>query len=205
MTGIDAYENAWDIVSKQLWSVLGFNAVWLAGSFLALLVLFLFAVVACGSWAAFFVLSAVVLLEVAPLWEGANIVRYGSVAGRVPESERLPVRTIIVARLLFLVIVSIGYLACVLPGIYLHSRFSLYLPVLIHNPSLSPTQSLSRSWLLTRGRFVALYTLWIAIVVSKPVCLLPLGLGFLIERPVCGLAKDIMMCSCGDRPRGGPA
>ena len=41
LTGFDAYENAWDGVSKQLWSALGFNVFWIAGFFLCLRLAFM--------------------------------------------------------------------------------------------------------------------------------------------------------------------
>jgi len=204
LTGFDAYENAWDGVSMQLWSALGFNVFWLAGFFLVLLVVYLFAVVGLESWVSFSTISVILFLILAPLWEAANILRF-SIAGQFPEGDKLPVLKIIVARLFFLFMVGSGYLALVLPGIYLHCRFCLYLPIILRSRGVSPWGSLCQSWMLTRSRFVTLYTLWIAVVISKPLCLLPFGLGLIFERPICGLAKDLMFFSCSNRPRDGPA
>lgn len=204
-TGFDAYETAWDIVSKHLWSVLGFNAIWFASFFLATLSLFILCVIVLESWTAFVAWCVLFLLVVLPLWEGANILRYGSDEGFPQPPPGLPVVRIVVARLLFLLIVGPGYLMFLLPGVYLHSRLSLYLPVLLRSPTVSPAQSLSRSWLLSRSRFVRLYTLWIVVVVSHPVSLLPFGLGLILRQPLNGLAKDLMFWSCSSRPRDGPA
>ncbi len=38
LTGFDAYENAWDRTSNQLWPVLKFNIVWFIYFFLLLIV-----------------------------------------------------------------------------------------------------------------------------------------------------------------------
>lgn len=129
---------------------------------------------------------------VLPLWEAANILRYGVDDGLRDRVRSLPVVNIITAHLLFMLVVTPAYLIFVLPGIYVHSRLALYLPVLLRQTHANPLESLSRSWLLSRSRFVRLYTLWIAVVVSHPVSLLPFGLGLILRQPVNGLAKDIM-------------
>ena len=202
MNGFNAYENAWDVMAKRLWSVLGYNLAWFVGSAGVIVLILLLTVLPFRSWGAFFVIAFFVFLVLSPLWEAANIVRYG----KDPPSRtaEVPVTKIILARLLFLLVVSPAYLLFILPGIYIHCRLSLYLPLLVFTPGLSPIGSLGRSWWLTRSRFVDLYTLWIAVVVIKPACLLPFGLGFLVERPASGLAKAFMFTSCSNRPRDGP-
>ena len=201
INGFDAYETAWDTLSERLWNVLRYNLVWFGMTIVALILMFLLTVGLYGSWPAFLFWSIVLFLEFSPLWEGANIARYG--LDPPSASMRLPVAKIIVARLLFLLLVAPAYLL-ILPGIYLHCRLSLYLPLLVLSPDLTPAGSLGKSWALTRSRFVDLYTLWIAVVVSKPACLLPLGLGFLFERPVSGLAKTLMCRSCSTGSCDGP-
>lgn len=202
MNGFNAYENAWDVMAKRLWSVLGYNLAWFVGSAGVIVLILLLTVLPFRSWGAFFVIAFFVFFVLSPLWEAANIVRYG----KDPPSRtaEVPVTKIILARLLFLLVVSPAYLLFILPGIYIHCRLSLYLPLLVFTPGLSPIGSLGRSWWLTRSRFVDLYTLWIAVVVIKPACLLPFGLGFLVERPASGLAKAFMFTSCSNRPRDGP-
>lgn len=202
MNGFDAYENAWDVLAKHLWSVLGYNLAWFAGSIALVFFIFLLTVSAFESWAAFLLMAFFLFLLLAPLWEAANILQYGEDA--TSQRPPLPVMKIILARLLFLLIVGPAYLLFVLPGIYLHCRLCLYLPLLASSPEMGPLASLGGSWSLTRSRFVDLYTLWIALVLSKPVCLLPFGLGFLLERPASGLAKAFMQRSCSNLPRDGP-
>ncbi len=202
MNGFDAYENAWDVMAKRLWNLLGYNLAWFAGAAGVFLVILLLTVGAFNSWFAFVILALFVFLVLSPLWEAGNIVRY-SIA--LPsQTKSAPLVKIVLARLLFLVVVTPAYLLFVLPGIYIHCRLSLYLPLLVFSPDISVTRSLTKSWSLTHSRFVDLYTLWIAVVVSKPVCLLPFGLGFLLERPASGLAKAFMFTSCSNRPRDGP-
>jgi len=202
MNGFDAYENAWDVMAKHLWNLLGYNLVWFVGSIAVAVLIFLLTVTAFRSWGAFFLLAFIVFLVLPPLWEAANIMRYGK--DLPSQAAKMPVTKIILARLLFLLFVTPAYLLLILPGIYVHCRLALYLPLLVFTPGLTPMGSLSRSWSLTRSRFVDFYTLWIAVVVSKPACLLPFGLGFLLERPASGLAKAAMFTSCSHRPRDGP-
>ena len=202
MNGFDAYENAWDVMAKCLWNILGYNLAWFAGAVAIVVLIFLLTVAPFKSWGAFFLLTFFVFLVLSPLWEAANIVRYGKDAPT--QTAEVPVTKIILARLLFLLFVAPAYLLLILPGIYIHCRLSIYLPLLVFTPDLTPMGSLSKSWSLTRSRFVDFYTLWIAVVVSKPACLLPFGLGFLLERPASGLAKAVMFTSCSHRPRDGP-
>ena len=204
MNGFDAYENAWDLMAKHLWSLLGYNLVWFAGAVLLFLGIFLITVGAFKSWVAFLLLASFGFLVLSPLWEAANIVRYDN-ASRSQRAAVFSVTKIVLARLLFLLFLTPAYLLFILPGIYLHCRFSLYLPLLVFTPGITPLASLTKSWSLTRSRFVDLYTLWIAVVVSKPICLLPLGLGFLLERPASGLAKAFMFSYCSNHSLDTPA
>lgn len=204
MTGFEAYEAAWDTVSKRLWSILGFNAIWFGCFLLVSLSLLILCVIILESWAAFITSVALFLVVALPLWEGANILRYGTQQGLPDGGRALPVAAIIVARLLFLLVVLPSYLIFVLPGIYLHCRLALYLPALLRSTKANPLESLFSSWQLSGSRFVKLYTLWIAVVVSHPVSLLPFGVGLILRQPVNGLAKDLMFLSSSNRPRDGP-
>ena len=193
MNGFDAYESAWDVMAQNLWNLLGYNLRWFAASVLIVFLIYLVTVRVFESWADFLVITLTVFLVLSPLWEAANIRRYGDLPSH---QGPLPIIKIILGRLLFLLFVVPGYFLFILPGIYLHCRLSLYLPLLASSSDLTSLASLGKSWSLTRARFIDLYTLWIAIIVSKPVSLLPFGLGFLVERPAAGLAKGFMLTSC---------
>lgn len=204
-SGIDAYEISCDMVTTNLGRVLAYNTLWFAGTLAVLGLLLLTTVLLLRSWPVFFASAVIMVLILSPIWEAANIVRFGH---RVPAASGSAIVfvKVVLARLLFLLLVGVGYLALLLPGIYLHCRLCLYVPLLVRNPNLSPTESLRGSWKLTESRFLSIYTLWIAVVVSKPVCFLPFGLGFVLERPIAALAKDQMLASltsaCLPRFRG---
>ncbi len=153
-----------------------------------------------NNWFSFIKILVILFLILSPLWEAGNILRF-SAKGKFPCVNKLPIIKIIVARLLFLIIIGFGYITLVLPGIYLHCRLCLYLPIILRTPSISPWGSLCKSWIQTRSKFVKLYSLWIALLISKTLCLLPFGIGFIFERPICGIAKDLMFLSCSNRSR----
>jgi hypothetical protein len=68
ITGLDAYELAWDTVAKHLWSVLGYNLVWFAGLLLGVLSLLLLWVTTLENWGWFFASAALLLVFLLPLW-----------------------------------------------------------------------------------------------------------------------------------------
>ena len=117
VTGFDAYETAWDMVSKRFWNVLGFNVAWFGCFVLATLSLFILCVNILDSWTGFVTSCALFLLAALPLWEGANILRYGADGGFPQRVHELPVVRIIVARFLFFLLVAPAYLMLVLPGV----------------------------------------------------------------------------------------
>ncbi len=188
--GIDAYELAWDVMSANLWPVVRMNTVWFLGGVFGLIVVLIMSAATAAVWKTLLFLSVPFLLIYSALWEAANIAKFSTSFPCQPRGY--PVLKIVLARLLFFTIVLGGYVLFVLPGIYLHCRLCLYLPLLVHKPKNSITNSFAKSWEVTSSHFLIFYTLWIAIVVSKPVCSLPFGLGFILERPASGLAKSIL-------------
>ena len=198
LSGFDAYEQSWDIAAKRLGSILGFNLLWFLGSIAILILLYHATVKANESWGAFIFLSIFTLLVFSPIWQASDICEYGIQSKETPDVRRMPIVSIILARLIFLLIVGLGYLAFILPGIYLHCRLSLYLPALVRTPKLGFLGCLGKSWSLSRSRFVSLYSLWIATIILKPVSFLPFGLGFILEQPICGIAKDLMFLDARD-------
>lgn len=194
MTGFDAYERAWDIVTKDFWQVLAFNLSWLLFAFLVFLASFALAALVVGSqhWGPVLILAILVpSVLIGPLWEASNITRF------LRTRDCVPFLRLLCARLAFLVVVTPAYLLFLVPGIYLHCRLCLYLPLLVAHSDISWGQSLARSWNVTRGHFVGMYTLWITLSASKPIALLPLGLGLILERPLAGLTKALVLQDYG--------
>ena len=62
MNGFNAYENAWDVMAKRLWSVLGYNLAWFVGSAGVIVLILLLTVLPFRSWGAFFVIAFFVFL-----------------------------------------------------------------------------------------------------------------------------------------------
>ena len=57
MNGFDAYEYAWDGVSKHLWSVLRFNLPGFVGCAAAVLIIYFLTVSLFDSWVAFYFMT----------------------------------------------------------------------------------------------------------------------------------------------------
>lgn len=191
INGIDAYELAWDVISANLWPIVRANVLWFLGGILGLSITLIISAATAIFWKTFFVLSVPFFLMYSALWEAADIQKFSTALPL--EAGGYSALKVIIARLFFSAIIIVGYVLFVLPGIYLHCRLCLYLPLLVHRPRTSIMESFVKSWEVTSSRFLAFYTLWIATVISKPVCSLPLGLGFILERPASGLAKSILL------------
>ncbi len=69
MNGFDAYENAWDVMTKRLWSILGYNLVWLFFSLVLIVLIYSLTVVAFSSWLNFVLFGFFVFLTLSPLCE----------------------------------------------------------------------------------------------------------------------------------------
>jgi len=192
ITGFDAYDLAWGVMSANLWAVLRFNVIWFVGAVSGLLLILIVSAALSGTWETFFILYMWFFLIYSAVWEAANIAKFSNSVGQAPEDYS--VVKIILARFLFLAVVILGYYCLVLPGIYLHCRLCLYLPLLVHRARMSIIESFRKSWEVTSSDFLAFFKLWIGSVASKLACFLPpLVLGLILERPASGLAKSIML------------
>ena len=188
VTGLDAYEEAWDYASPMFWRLLGFNLVWLfafLAGWIGLKILLYF----CNAdWSTFLTFNLFFALLFLALWELANIVKFRT-------DQKLTVyraAEFVLSRSVYLMLILTAYCFFILPGIYVHSRLLLHTPLCARKASTG-FEAIFESWRLTSGKFVTLYALWIVTVLSKPVCALPIGLGFVLERPLSGFAKDILL------------
>lgn len=195
-TGIDAYEAALDFLAANRWPALRFNLLWLFGS--ALLWLAGKSLLFNGSTGISTLIVSFLLpwLYIVPVWETANISKF-----RYNRRISLAaVITVCIERTLLYAVLVVTYLPFVLSGIYIHSRLLLHTADIGRTGGVVPLHGLIHSWRLTKGHGLSLYSLWIVTVISKPICALPLGLGFVLERPLSGFAKDILMTTlCADQ------
>jgi hypothetical protein len=75
---------------------------------------------------------------------------------------------IILAELLFFIIVGVGLIALIVPGLYLLSRLAIW-PLIVIDQDVSIAQALNRSWELTKGRaWIVFTTAFLALILSLP-------------------------------------
>ena len=82
---------------------------------------------------------------------------------------------LIICSLLFAIIVGIGFLFLLFPGIILFCGLLLAFPSLVLEPGISPTGALSRSWSLTRGSRWRMFALLVTMALLLYVPLVGLG------------------------------
>ena len=112
-TGIDAYEQAWDFLAKDIWRVLVFNLFWflcfVAGWVALKVILFFYDI----SWYKIIFWNVTYIILYLPIWEMANIRKFRC-------HEPLTIANVINylgARLIYSCILIVGYLCLILPGI----------------------------------------------------------------------------------------
>jgi len=191
--GIDAYEAGFDWIARHLRSFVSLNCVLFSMWFVfQLMIVFLsihFDSYLCF-WLSTFFFNALLAF---PLWEALNIFKYRFLAKNAANGPNfLLLFRCLVANAMFVFLCCCGYLFFFFPGIYIHSRLLIYLPIIIDDPNNGSLASLKKAWHLSQGRFLTMYSLWIATVVLTPFACLPLGLGFVLEKPVKALAKQIV-------------
>ena len=82
---------------------------------------------------------------------------------------------LIICSLMFAIIVGIGFLFFLFPGIVLFCGLLLAFPSLVLEPGISPTGALSRSWWLTRGSRWRMFGLLVTMALLLYVPLVGLG------------------------------
>lgn len=92
------------------------------------------------------------------------------------------------ASILYVVIVFVGIILLVLPGLYAAVRLQFYPYLIVEHENLNAIDALKKSWEMTRGRFWKLVGFMFVIGVLNLLGLLALGLGLLFTIPVTAVA-----------------
>ncbi|HEX6616102.1 MAG TPA: glycerophosphoryl diester phosphodiesterase membrane domain-containing protein [Gemmatimonadales bacterium] len=93
------------------------------------------------------------------------------------------VGTVLVCSLLFSLVVGLGFLLLVVPGVILAVGLVLAIPALVLEPGLSPMQALSRSWRLTRGSRWRIFGLGFVLLVLIYIPVVAIGTIFAVLLP----------------------
>lgn len=93
----------------------------------------------------------------------------------------------VVASIIVFIIVLIGLLFLIIPGIYLAIRLSAVIPALVDR-NMSVTEAINYSFKITRGNVLIIFVLWlIAIIGGAIAILITCGMGAIIVGPIMTL------------------
>lgn len=98
----------------------------------------------------------------------------------------------ILASTLFMIIVLLGLLALIIPGIYLAIRLQFYKFLVIENENMRPIETLKESMRMTKGHFWDLLGFVIVILVMNLIGAIPFGLGLIITVPLTIVASALL-------------
>jgi uncharacterized membrane protein len=87
------------------------------------------------------------------------------------------------ATVLYILIVVIGFILLILPGIYLAVRLQFYRFIIVENKDMKATDALRESMRITKGRFWKIMGYTLIIILINFVGLLALGVGLLVTMP----------------------
>lgn len=89
----------------------------------------------------------------------------------------------ILAAIVVGIVVGIGLVLCIIPGIYLALRLCLYAFYII-DTDCGPIEALTKSWEKTKGVEISLFLLFLVLYLLNIVGLLLCGIGMLITAPI---------------------
>ena len=93
------------------------------------------------------------------------------------------IKTAIAVRLLTGVLVGIGYIFLIVPGIILSYSYSMATFIMADNPYLTTTEVLRESRMLMKGNKLRLFCLHLSFIGYILLCILTLGIGFIWLTP----------------------
>lgn len=98
----------------------------------------------------------------------------------------------LLASLLSVIIIGIGILLLVLPGIYLAVRLQFYKFLIIEHENMGVIESLKKSMAMTQGKFWKLFGFMILVILFNILGLIPFGLGLIFTIPISILAHAFL-------------
>lgn len=93
------------------------------------------------------------------------------------------------ASILYALIVGIGLIALILPGIYLAIRLQFYRYLIVDNEHMTPVQVFKESMRMTQGLFWKLFGIALLFIAINILGAIPFGLGLLVTVPVTIIAS----------------
>jgi uncharacterized membrane protein len=94
----------------------------------------------------------------------------------------------VLASLIAAVIIGIGFLLLILPGIYLALRLQFYRYLVVDKEDIKPWLAIKESWRMTEGHTWSLFLFLLLIIGLNILGVLALGLGLFVSVPVSFIA-----------------
>lgn len=98
----------------------------------------------------------------------------------------------VLATILYCIAIALGFVAFILPGIYLAVRLGFYKFPVIDHENMNVIDSLKESMRITKGNFWKIFGFIITLVIINILGAIPFGLGLIITIPVSLLSTAIL-------------
>lgn len=89
----------------------------------------------------------------------------------------------LVAGILYMLAVGVGYFLLIVPGIILACGFSMTFFIMVDNPNISGIDALKESWNMMRGHKWEFFCLWLRFLGWLILCVLTVGIGYIWLSP----------------------
>ncbi len=96
------------------------------------------------------------------------------------------------ASILYMLIVLVGLILLILPGVYLLVRLQFFAYLLVEHENMGVIESLKKSMEMTKGKFWSLFGFGIVFVLVNLLGLIALGIGLFVTIPVTCIAYAMM-------------
>ena len=96
------------------------------------------------------------------------------------------------ASILYMLIVLVGLILLILPGVYLLVRLQFFTYLLVEHENMGVIESLKKSMEMTKGKFWSLFGFGLVFILINILGLIALGIGLFVTIPVTCIAYAMM-------------
>ena len=180
----DVFQNSWKFVKSQIWVLAGL----FIGFCLLSCVINLCTLPLQGSTIGLVIASLIVFLVTVVFYVGYIKNMFQIMDGEEPQFsaylQNIPkIINMCLASILYEIVVGIGLMFLIIPGIYLRIRLLFYKQFIV-DENAGIVDSLKKSWQLTQGKAMSVFLLIIVEILIAIVGLILFGIGFFIAFPV---------------------
>ena len=177
----ETFSKAWKVVKANIWVLVGLIIGYSIISFTLTIL--------SGRSLTFNIVSAVFSLIIGGLF-GLGYLRnlFQALDGEEPQfsaygQESRKLLKYIASSIVYSIIVTIGIILLIIPGIYLGIRLQFYSAFIV-DEDCGAIESLKRSWEITKGQELPLFLLSLVLILISIIGMLLLGVGIFVAVPV---------------------